>query len=52
MGIDLCRTDNSDHCFFMGVGNNLMQHLELWILLGLLCLLAIDGLLLKFFPIM
>tara|TARA_X000001382_G_scaffold100859_1_gene75509 strand:- start:198 stop:305 length:108 start_codon:yes stop_codon:yes gene_type:complete len=28
-----------------------MQHIELWILLAIIVLLALDGLMLKFFPI-
>jgi len=36
----------------VGSGSDLVQHLELWILLAIIVLLALDGFMLKFFPIM
>ena len=52
LGINIHHHDHSDSGLPVGSGSNLVQHLELWILLAILVLLALDGFMLKFFPIM
>ena len=51
LGTDLHHHDTVDRGLPMGSGSALVQHLELWILLAIIVLLALDGLMLKFFPI-
>lgn len=52
LGIDLHHHDHSDRGLSVGSGSDLVQHLELWILLAILVLLALDGVMWRFFPIM
>lgn len=52
LGINIHHHDHTDSQSPLGMGSNLVQHLELWILLAILMLLALDGFMLKFFPIM
>jgi len=51
LGINIHHHDCVDCGLPMGSGHTVMQHIELWILLAIIVLLALDGLMLKFFPI-
>ena len=51
LGINIHHHDSFDRGLPMGSGNTLVQHIELWILLAIIMLLALDTLMLKFFPI-
>ena len=51
LGINIHHHDHSDRGLPVGRGSTLMQHLELWILLAIVVLLALDGFMLHFFPI-
>ena len=51
LGINIHHYDYINRGLPMGSWSTLVQHLELWILLAIVVLLALDGLMLKFFPI-
>ena len=51
LGINIHHHDTVDRWLPVGRGSNLMQHLELWILLAIVVLLALDGIMGHFFPI-
>ena len=51
LGINIHHHDTVDSRLPVGRWSNLVQHLELWILLAIVVLLALDGFMLRFFPI-
>jgi len=51
LGTDLHHHDCVDCGLPLGCRSTLVQHLELWILLAIVVLLALDGFMLHFFPI-